>query len=137
MYWATKKVKFKIEVPVDDIVIEEFRDEFRSLPRFKWYGRREAVLFCSTNQVNYNEALEWIEASIQYERRFENLIEKADFLKKIKNEDAYRKTLAKAKELGTYQSFDKYGWEKLNHYSNPEQANEEWKLLNAIYPDVT
>lgn len=132
--WGDKMISIPIQIPTNEVVVELYRLELRGLPRFKWYGRCEAALFCVANAVNLDEAIEWIDQSISQERRFENLIVKADLLKKLGRSEEHIELISELKSLGNYQDFQLYGWQKLNHYGKPNQAIEAWKLMDSIFP---
>ncbi|MCP5104096.1 MAG: DUF2911 domain-containing protein [bacterium] len=80
--WEKLRVPFKIAVDVDNIVVENMRNELRSYPTYFWRGPYGAAKYCLDNNVNLEEALKWVEKSIGMKENFLNVELKAKLLDK-------------------------------------------------------
>ncbi len=78
--WDKKQFAFKLEFDVQKIVLQNFRNELRSTASFTWQGFESAAAYCLQNQINYEEAIKWIDASIRLNGNFKNLSTKAQLL---------------------------------------------------------
>ncbi len=78
--WDKKQFAFKLEFDVPKIVLQNFRNELRSTASFTWQGFESAAAYCLQNQINYEEAIKWIDASIRLSGNFKNLSTKAQLL---------------------------------------------------------
>src|ERR1700731_3742451 len=83
MKWEKLAVPFKIAIS-DDATLANIRGQMRGLAQFEWQGPNQAAQFCLSKKINLDEALKWVNLSIQNEERFENLTTKADLLKAMK-----------------------------------------------------
>ena len=89
MRWEKLKVSFKIEIDRHKLVLENFRKQLRSLPRFFWQGWNQAANYCLNNKVNLTEAMQWVDRSLNINKNFVNLSTKAGLLQLMgKNTEA-------------------------------------------------
>ena len=63
-------------------------------------GWNEAANYCLQQETNYEEALQWIDSSIQAEERFDNLSTKAQILEKTGETEQAQEIMAKAMPIG-------------------------------------
>jgi DUF2911 family protein len=101
----------KLAVPVKFAVTPEttvanIRGQMRGRAQYEWQAPNQAANFCLTHKVNLEEALKWVNLSIQNEERFENLTTKADLLKALNKPDdakkAWDQALAKTTAIQLY-----------------------------------
>ncbi len=78
--WEKLAVPIKVGVAVTDLTLASIRDQLRTVPGFTWQGYDEAANFCLEHKTNYDEALKWVDSSLQSEERFENLQTKSQIL---------------------------------------------------------
>ncbi|MFY0626756.1 MAG: DUF2911 domain-containing protein [Reichenbachiella sp.] len=78
--WEKKLIPFNVEFDVHEIVLANFRDELRSIPGFGWQGSNQAARYCIQNNINLEEALQWVDRSISNNRNFNNLSTKSQLL---------------------------------------------------------
>ena len=131
--WEKLTIPFKIEVDVNNVVLANIRNELRNLQGFSWEGSYGAANFCLVNNINYDEALKWIEQSIQIKGNFSNLQVKTGLLEKkgqIKEADEIRK---KAFSLADENQLNQYGYKLLGENKTTE-AIEIFKLNVKKYP---
>ncbi len=80
MRWDKLAVAFKVWVDVKDTTLAEIRRDLRTVPGFTWQGYNDAAVWCIENKTDYDEAMKWIDISIQQEERFANLQTKSKLL---------------------------------------------------------
>lgn len=78
--WEKLAVPFKVSVNVPAVALAGIRRDLRTVPGFFWAGWNDAATWCLENKTNYEEALKWVDTSIQNEERFENLETKSRLL---------------------------------------------------------
>ncbi len=135
--WEKKEFPFKIEFDVHKVVLENFRNELRSLPGFGWQGFQTAANYCLTNNINHEEALKWSDIAIARNKNFQTLSTKAALLTqtgkqaegdKILDEAVTKATAAQINAVG-YQLLGLKRYDKaieyflLNVKNNPTDAN--------------
>ena len=81
--WERLAVAFKVSVNVPEITLASIRRQLRSTAGFTWAGYNDAALYCLENKINLEEALKWIDNSIQAEERLENFETKSELLAEI------------------------------------------------------
>ena len=91
--WGTKRIPFKVEVNVTDVVLADIRSKLQTTPGFNRQSWEQAANFASNNGGDLNEALEWINNAIagQFysQQTFNNTQIKAGILMKMgKTDDA-------------------------------------------------
>ena len=95
---ATLTLKWeKLAVPVKigvspETTVANIRGQMRGDAQYQWQAPMQAAEFCLTHKLNLDEALKWVNLSIQNEERFENLTTKADLLKAMNKPEDAKKT---------------------------------------------
>ena len=95
----------------------------------------QAANFCLTHKINLDEALKWVNLSIQNEERFENLTTKADLLKAMNKPDDAKKAWDQALAKTTTQSLYSYG-RRLQTEKRDAEAMDIFKEVAKRYPDT-
>src|SRR4051812_46722803 len=67
--WEKLAVPMKLAVSLDTTVAN-IRGQMRGISQFQWQAANQAAHFCLTHKVNLDEALKWVNISIQNEERF-------------------------------------------------------------------
>lgn len=93
--WEKIAVPFKVAVS-PEATVANIRGQMRGRAQYEWQAPMQAAQFCLTHKVNLDEALKWVNLSIQNEERFENLSTKADLLKAMNKADEAKKTWEQA-----------------------------------------
>lgn len=135
LHWEKIKIPFEVKVNQNQIVIEEFKRNLQTLPRFRWFGNREAALYCLVHETHLDEGMEWIDRSLRFEEKFQNLIVKADLLRlqnKIEEADEWEK---KAKLVADTIDWVAYGYETMMHHGQTEKAIEFFNRGIKYYPE--
>jgi len=100
MRWDKLAVPFRVSVDVPAVALAGIRNNLRTVPGFTWQGWNDAADWCVQNKTNYEEALKWVDTSIQNEERFENYQTKSKLLaatgKPAEADAAMKTALAKA-----------------------------------------
>ena len=103
--WEKLAVPFKVSVS-DETTVANIRNQMRGRAQYEWDSLNQAAQFCASKKINLDEALKWVDSSIQNEERFENLSTKADVLKAMnKPEDAkkvWEQAIAKTTPIQLY-----------------------------------
>ena len=103
MRWDKLAVPFKVSVDVVPIALAEIRRDLQTVPGFTWAGWNDAAVYCLEHTTNYDEALKWVDTSIQNEERFENLQTKSKLLaatgKSAEADATMKQAVAKASAL--------------------------------------
>ena len=75
--WEKIAVPFKVAVP-DEATFTNISGQMRGHAQYEWEAPNQAANFCLTKKIHLEEALKWVNMSIQNEERFENLTTKSD-----------------------------------------------------------
>lgn len=144
--WEKKAIPFKVEFDVHEIVLANFRDELRSIPGFGWQGPNQAAQYCAQNNINHEEAIQWVDRSIANTKNFNNLATKATLLTQqgknteaqaLRDESVALANVGQLNFLG-YQMLGQQNYDKaieyfaLNAKRNPKNANC-WDSLGEAY----
>lgn len=101
--WDTKRLPFTVKVDLKKTVVESLRSELRGVNTYRWEAWNDAANWCLQNDTNLEEALEWVDRSINggingyaANRNLTNLTTKARIFKKLNREDEMLKVLDQA-----------------------------------------
>jgi hypothetical protein len=101
MKWEKLAVPFRVSVSEAETTIASIRNQLRGKAQYSWGPLNEAAQYCLTKKTNLEEALKWIDRSIQTEERFENLTTKADLLQAMNRADEAKKVRDHAMEIAS------------------------------------
>ena len=132
--WEKLAVPFKVAVS-DDATVANIRGQMRGRAQYEWEAPNEAANFCLTKKINLDEALKWVNLSIQNEERFENLTTKADLLKAMNKPDDAKKTWEQAIAKTTPPQLYSYG-RRLQSEKKDVEAMEIFKDVAKRYPET-
>lgn len=69
LQWETKRISFKVEVPnTTQLYVDKMREELTSYAGFNSANWLKSAQFCATNKINLEEALTWVDISMDTER---------------------------------------------------------------------
>jgi hypothetical protein len=137
---ATMTLKWeKIAVPVkiavtSEATIANIRGQMRGRAQYEWDSANQAANYCLTHKVNLDEALKWVNLSIQNEERFENLTTKAELLKAMNKADEAKKTWEQAIAKTTAPQLYSYA-RQLQSEKKDAEAMEILKEVSKRYPE--
>lgn len=138
---ATMTLKWeKVAVPVKIAVTPEttvanIRGQMRGDAQYQWQAPMQAANFCLTHKINLDEALKWVNLSIQNEERFENLSTKADVLKAMNKQDEAKKTWEQAIAKTTAIQLYSYA-RRLQSEKKDAEGMEILKEVSKRYPET-
>lgn len=108
--WENMEVAFEVAISnLSEMVLANIRKELRTLPAFTWMGSYSAAQYCLQNEINYEEALQWIDQSIRQNKNFSNLSLKAQLLTKTSKEAEADEIIEEAKNIATVFELHQYG----------------------------
>jgi hypothetical protein len=132
--WEKIAVPFTVAIDAETTVAN-IRNQMRGRAQYEWEAPNQAAQFCLNKKTNLDEALKWVDLSIQNEERFENLTTKADLLKAMnKPEDAkkiWEQAIAKTTALQLY-SYAR----RLKSETKDAEAMEILKDVAKRYPET-
>jgi tetratricopeptide (TPR) repeat protein len=99
LHWEELKVPFEIAFDTPALALADIRDQLRHLPRFNWQGWASAAAYLVGNDVEHEQALEWVDRSIQMDENGQNLGLKVRLLQQLDRPEEARQTLARALEV--------------------------------------
>lgn len=99
--WSTTSIRFDINVNATDLINENIKSQLNSLPWWGWTGLYNAAQYNSNNNVHLDDAIKWVNRSIQNNRNFSNLNLKATILEKQGNTAEATKLRVESLILGT------------------------------------
>ena len=101
--WEKVAVPFKIGVDVHSIVEASLKKQLRNLSQYTWLSWNDAATYLLTEKVAYDDALVYINKSIDNEDRFDNEITKSKVLAALNRKDeaitAEKKAISMASPL--------------------------------------
>jgi tetratricopeptide (TPR) repeat protein len=133
--WEKLAVPFKVAINDKEGTVANVSRQMRGHAQFEWQASNEAAQFLLTRNTNLDDALKWVNLSIQREERFENLATKADLLKAMNKPDEAKKTWEKALAKATPPQFYSYG-RRLQTEKKDAEAMEIFKDVAKRYPDT-
>lgn len=145
--WEKKRIPIKIEVDNKEAVVESMRAELKGVAGFGWQGPLSAARYCAQNNINHEEALQWIEQALAQQKNYGGLSIKAQLLfQSGKKEEAFAvadesASLANTNQLNAlgYQMMQlneidrAIEYFKMNVEKNPDNANVYDSLGEAYY----
>jgi hypothetical protein len=135
MKWEKLAVPFKVTINDAEATMANIRNQMRGRAQYEWEAPNQAAQFCLNKKTNLDEALKWVDLSIQNEERFENLTTKADLLKAMNKPDDAKKSWDKALAKTTPVQLYSYG-RRLQSEKKDAEAMDILKDVAKRYPDT-
>ena len=132
--WDKIAVPFKVEVNTPEIVEQSLHSQLRGRAQYEWQSWDEAASYLVANKLNPEEALKYVNESIQNEERFENLMTKANILDVLSRKDDATTARNKALGMGTAIQIHTYG-RQLQAQGKQEEAFVVFRANIKKYPD--
>lgn len=114
LQWADLEVPFTIGFDVPEIVLKNAQAELKGPAGFSWRGYSQAANFALQNDLELEQAMAWIDQSINMSKGFTNLQVKADLLAKAGDEEAAKSIMEEALPLANGFQLNQYGYQLLN-----------------------
>ncbi len=132
--WDKLAVPFAIAINEEETTLPLIRNQMRGILQYSWDTWYAAANFCLERKINLEEALKWVDKSIQLESRFENLGLKANILKALNKGPEAAAAQAKAMELASAQQLYFYG-RQLQGQKKGDEALEVFRGVAKRFPD--
>jgi len=133
--WEKLAVPFKVAINDAEGTVANIRNQMRGRAQYEWEAPNQAAQFLVTKKINLDDALKWVNLSIQNEERFENLATKSDVLKAMNKPDdakkAWEQAIAKTTPIQLY-SYAR----RLNSEKKDAEAMEMLKEVAKRYPET-
>jgi len=133
--WEKLAVPFKISINDAEATLGNIRNQMRGRAQYEWQAPNQAAQFCLNKKINLEEAMKWVDLSIQNEQRFENLTTKADLFKAMNKPDDAKKTWEEAIAKTTPIQLYSYA-RRLQSEKKDAEAMEMLKEVAKRYPDT-
>jgi len=111
--WEKLSVPIAIEVDTPKVVMASIRQQLRSLPGFGWQGPSQAAAYWLKNGGPLDEALKFVDRSIQMNETYQNLSVRAAILEKQGSAKGAADLRAKAQTLATEADLNQAGYQLL------------------------
>jgi tetratricopeptide (TPR) repeat protein len=97
--WEKVAVPFKVSVDVHDVVQASLKKQLRDLSQYTWMSWDDAANYFLTEKFGYDEALVYVNKSIENEDRYDNEITKSKVLTALNRKDEAATAQKKALDL--------------------------------------
>ena len=134
LHWEKLNVPFKVEVDVNQVVLENIRKQLIGLAGFFWQPFNQAAAYCLRNNFDFDEGLKWADKSISINKNFSNMRVKSALLGKLGKTDDAAKLMDDAWKIATENEINAMGYQYLNA-NNYEKAIEAFKMNIERHPD--
>jgi len=133
--WDKVRVPIRITMDTEGHVIANARDAYlRGLAGFSWQGYQQAASFCLRHNRNLEEALRWIDRSIEISESFTNLRTKAGILDQLGRATEAEALRTKSLNLATEAEVNAVGYQLLGQ-NRVEEALEMFRMNVVRYPN--
>ncbi|HYG37056.1 MAG TPA: DUF2911 domain-containing protein [Cytophagales bacterium] len=131
--WEKKQFPVKIELAVDDIVMSNAADELKGPIGFTWQGYSSAANYALQNNLNTEQALEWIDRAIAQNKNFTTLNIKSGLFRQVGKEAEADKLLEEALAVASEPEINTYGYQLLQQ-GNHDKSIEIFTLNTKRFP---
>jgi hypothetical protein len=132
--WEKLRVPIKVEVDTKQVVVASLREQLRGLPRFSAEGWAGAAGYCARHDVNLEEALTWVDRSLEMKEFFAALRVKALLLEKKGDARGAETLRAKATSIATEADLNNLGYTLLGQ-GKVDEALSLFRKNVADHPD--
>jgi hypothetical protein len=132
--WEKLRVPFTISFDVKEIVLQNIRNELRSLPAFGQTAHLEAAQYCLQHNFNQDEALKWVDQAIKVNPGFGPKSTKALLLEQKGDVAGSKKLIDESLPLANEVEVNAFGYQLLA-MKKVKQAIEVFQLNVKNYPD--
>jgi len=142
LHWEELEVPFEIEVDTQSLSLAKIRRDLRSLPGFSWQGWNSAAAYCAQNNIDHEEALQWIDRALSMEENFANLRVKSQLLEQMGKTDEALELAEKSVELANEQQTNFLGYQFMGRgdvdkaieifAKNTRDHPESWNVWDSL-----
>lgn len=123
LYWGKKKISFPITVDVKNITLASIKKQMTNVQAFNWQGAYSAARYATSNNLDMDQALAWINQSISQQSNFQNNSLKAFILMRTNKKDEASKMIDQVLPLGNVNQLHGFG-RQLIRAKMPQKALE-------------
>ncbi|UII79983.1 DUF2911 domain-containing protein [Flagellimonas sp. CMM7] len=133
--WADKSAELSMTLNINELALDNIRKQLRSDAYWEWFSWCQAADYCAEHKINTQEALEWVNKSIQFQENFSNWDVKAKLLKQLGDDAAAEKAIERAIEVGSDVYLERYGRRLLKekNYNKAEYVFGQSIKKNSTY----
>jgi len=142
LHWAELKVPFEIAFDTHALALADIREQLRHLPGFNWQGWAAAAGYLANADIEHEQALEWIDRSIEMAENGQNLGLKVRLLRQLDRDEEARQTLARALEVSNEAQTNQLGYVFLFggdadtaievFQKNVDEYPESWNVYDSL-----
>lgn len=132
--WEKVTVPFKVSVRSFDVVEESLHKQFRGLVQYTWISWNDAADYLMTNKIDLDEALKYIDHSIQMQEEHTNLMTKSQVLDAMGRKDEAAKYVKLSLAKANAQELSAYG-RQLQGEKKQDEAFAIYREAVKKYPD--
>lgn len=132
--WEKLRVPFKVDVDLQQTVGADIRQQLTGLPQFGWEGWNAAATWALRNNGDLNEALTWVNKSIDTQPSFRNLRTKAAIVEKQGDAKQAAELRARALTVATQQDLNGFGY-SLNGQKKYDEAIDILRRNTTAHAD--
>jgi tetratricopeptide (TPR) repeat protein len=133
MHWEKIKVPINIEIG-NNAAAAHFKKELEGLAKFFWQPWNQAANYAYQNNLDVDEALTWVNRSIEINKNFQNLWTKSNLLEKKGNTAEAEKLRTDAWAISTEADINTLGYQYLGS-NQVDKAIETFKKNVEDYPE--
>jgi len=119
--WSDKSAELNFTLNAEGIALDHIRKQLRSDAYWEWFSWCQAADYCAEYGINTEEALEWIDRSIEMRENFSNWDVKAKLLQQQGDGAGAEKAWERAIAVGDHIYLERYG-RRLLREGNVERA---------------
>jgi tetratricopeptide (TPR) repeat protein len=140
LQWENKKIGFKVEVPNGmQLYVNKMRDELTSFAGFNSDNWLKDARFCLKNKINLEEALTWVDISMNNvrfngQKNFGGMQTKSEILIALNRTSEAEALMKEAMSLGTVNDIHQYGRSLLTA-GKKEQALDVFKRNRELHKE--
>ena len=128
--WENKRIPFKVEYAVHDLVVANAKNQLRSTQGFGFQGPMSAAQYCVNNGVYLDQALTWADQAVANTKNAQTLNVKGQVLFALKKNDEAMAVMAEMVEHPTVQPNNVYAYgNQLITLDQDEKALEVFKSM--------
>jgi hypothetical protein len=116
--WGPTRIPFEVEFDVHGIVLDNIRNELRNVQGFGWQGPLSAAQYCMNNNINHDEALQWVETSINRNKTWNSVFVKATLLEQKGDDSNYEDLVMEASSMANVNQRNFLGYQLLGQNKN-------------------
>lgn len=137
--WGKKRIPFKIDVDVTEIVLAQIRKDLQGEKGFTDVNWNQAANWSMNNGGDLEEALSWSEAAISDpyvgNKNYNNMQTKARIMEEMDRSDEAHEVMQEAMEMGTVLQIHNYG-RQLIAKGEKEKALDVFKQNAKMHKDT-